>query len=333
MTHFSIGLAFSILRRTAPFILFRAAVYFGIAAAYVIATGTGAGIGWVVGAFGSDEFRAGATFWGAAAGFGAVAAVLYFLREYTLYLVKAGHIAVMVEVLEGRDLPAGKDQIAYARDIVTERFGEASVLFAIDQIVKGVLRAVVGLVGSLASFLPVPALDRLMGAVHAFLKIAVGLMDEVILAHAIRTRSENPYSSARVALVLYAQNAQPMMINAAWLTLVSWVLALAVFFVMLGPAALVVWLMPGSITAGTFVFAVLFAWAVKVALIEPFAIACMLQAFFTVTEGQAPKPDWIAKLDATSAKFRGLSKEAAGWVWKTPESEKSDGGTAAPPAD
>ncbi|WP_221181461.1 hypothetical protein [Histidinibacterium lentulum] len=311
---FSISTGLGLMRRTAPFVIFRMAVYFGIAVAYVLVTGTGAGIGWGVGAFGDADFRAMSTFWGGAIGFGVTAGVIYFLREYLLYVVKAGHIAVMVELLDGRPLPEGRGQISHARHIVTERFGEASVLFAVDQLIKGVLRAITGLIQGLMNLLPIPGLNSVMGIVRAYLRLAVGLVDEVILAHGIRNRAENPFGSAKEALVLYAQNGKPMMVNAAWLTLITWVLSILVFFVMLAPAGLVVYLLPGAWSAGGFVFAILFAWAVKVALIEPFAIACMLQAFFKVTEGQAPNPEWVAKLDSTSDKFRKLGERAMGWA-------------------
>ena len=172
-----------------------------------------------------------------------------------------------------------------------------------------------------------------MGIVHSFLKIAVGLLDEIILAHAIRTRSENPYASAKDALVLYAQNAQPMLVNAAWLTLITWALSIVVFFVMLAPAAFVVWIIPGTWSAGTFVFAILFAWAAKVALIEPFAIACMLQAFIKITDGQVPKPDWIAKLDNVSKKFGKLTEKAKSWVWDGPVSAPATKPAAPPQAE
>ncbi len=308
--NFSIGESLRLMRETWPFLAFRAAVYFGIALAYVLATGTGAGIGWTVGLFGSDEFQAGATAWGGVLGVAGVAAVLYFLREYTLYLVKAGHVAVMVEAFEARLLPEGKGQIAYAQGVVQERFGEASVLFAVDQLVKGVIRAVTGLVEGLATLLPIPGLDGAMKLLRAYLRVAVGLLDEVILAHGIRKRSDDPWGSAQEALVLYGQNARAMLVSAAWIALVTYVLAFLVFLLMLGPAAAVVWLIPGGWSAGGLVFAFLFAWAVKVALIEPFAIACLLQAFFKVTEGQTPDPEWMAKLEAASGKFRELGERA-----------------------
>jgi hypothetical protein len=67
--------------------------------------------------------------------------------------------------------------------------------------------------------------------------MAVGLVDEVILAHLMATRAPNPWKGAQEALVLYGQNARPMMINAAWLTAIVWLLSFVVFVVMLAPAA------------------------------------------------------------------------------------------------
>jgi len=138
MTDFSFGKALAVMRRTMPFVILRIVVYFGMAVAYVLITGTSAGVGWGIGAFGDDDFRATTTLWGGLIGFGATAAILYFLREYILYMVKAGHIAVMVEYLEGKPLPEGRNQITHAQAVVTERFGQANALFALDQIIKGV---------------------------------------------------------------------------------------------------------------------------------------------------------------------------------------------------
>jgi len=313
MWTFSLSDAIGLLGRTAPFLLFRVGVYFGIGVAYVLATGAGAGIGWGIGAFGDAEFRAGAIFWGGALGFGLTAGVLYFLREYLLYIVKAGHVAVMVEALEGRPLPEGQSQIAFARAAVADRFAQASVLFAMDQLVKGVARAITGLVQGVLSLLPVPGLQNAMGLLRAFLRVAVGLVDEVILAHAFRVRAENPWEAGRDALVLYAQNARPMLVNAVWLTLFVYGLSILVFLVMLAPAALAVALIPGDWSAGGFVFALVFAWAVKAAVIEPFAIACLLQVYFRPTENQTPNPDWTAKLDNVSDKFRTMRERALSW--------------------
>ncbi|MGM0984502.1 MAG: hypothetical protein ACQEXG_13950 [Pseudomonadota bacterium] len=137
MWDFKIGQALGLMLKTLPFILFRLAVYFGVALAYVLMTGAGASVGWGIGGLGDEGFRAASTFWGGAIGFGIVGAVMYVLREYLLYVVKAGHIAVLVELLDGQTLPEGRGQIDHAQTVVRERFGQASLLFGIDQLIKG----------------------------------------------------------------------------------------------------------------------------------------------------------------------------------------------------
>jgi len=310
MWDFSVGRALGLMLRTLPFVLLRVAVYFGVAVAYVLATGTGAGIGWGVGGFGDEGFRASTTFWGGLVGFGLTAAVMYLLREYILYVVKAGHIAVLIKLLDGEQMPEGRSQIAYARKEVSQRFAQTSVLFGVDQLIKGVLRAITGLVRGIVSILPVPGAQQLVSILQAFLRIAVGFIDEVILAYAIRTGSTNAWSSAQTGLILYAQNYKPMLKNAAWLALIVYGLSFLVFLVMLAPAALAVYLMPGAWSAGGLIFALLFAWAVKAALLEPFAITCMMDVYFRTIEGQVPDPAWEAKLENLSGKFRTLKEKA-----------------------
>ena len=314
MWDFSISQALGLMGKTLPFIALRIVVYAGIAIAYVLVTGVGAGVGWGVGAFGDEEFRAGSTVWGGVIGFGLTAGVLYFMREYILYIVKAGHIAVLVKLMDGELVPEGQNQINFATAVVKERFAEANVLFAIDQLVKGVLAAILGLIQGIASFIPIPGLQGMVQLVKGFLRIAVGLVDEVILAHAIRTRAANPWASAQEALVLYAQNYPTMLKNAAWLTIITYGLSLVVFLFMLAPAAFVVWLIPGGWSAGGFVFALIFAWAVKAALIEPFAITCMMQVFFRTTAGQAPDPEWESRISGVSRKFNELKERAVQWM-------------------
>jgi hypothetical protein len=312
MWDFSVRRALGLMAQTAPFIVFRVIVYAGIAIAYVLVTGVGAGVGWGVGAILHDE--ASGAVWGGIGGFGLTAGAVYFLREYILYIVKAGHIAVLVELLEGKQIPGGQGQIAYAQGVVRERFVEASVLFGVDQLVKGVLAAILGLLQGIASLLPIPGLQNVVGAIRAFLRIAVGLLDEVILGYAIKTRATNPWQSAQTALVLYAQNYKVMLKNAAWLTIITYGLSIIVFLIMLVPAAALVWALPGAWSAGGFIFALIFAWAVKAALIEPFAIAAMMDTYFRVIEGQSPDPEWDERIGQVSKKFNQLKERAANWA-------------------
>lgn len=306
MWDFSIGTTLSILGRTMPFILLRMAVYFGITFAYIIATGAGAGIGYGVGQIGNEPGSF--ALWGGIAGFGIVSAIVYWIREYILYMVKAGHIAVMVELIDGHPLPQG--QIAHAQETVKERFGEANVLFALDQIVKGVIRAITGLLGGVAAFLPIPGLSGIVGFINGIIRMSLTYVDEVILGYNIRIRSDNPWETSRHALVLYAQNGTHMIKNAVWLTAIMWAFSLLVFLIMLVPAGLFVYAIPGSASGYGFVFAILLAWSFKAALMEPFAICALMQVYFKRIEGQVPDPEWDRKLAGASDKFRDLTDKA-----------------------
>lgn len=310
MWDFSFRRGLGLMVQTLPFVLLRMAVYFGAALAYVLVTGTGAGIGWAIGGLGDEGFRASATAVGGLTGLGIVLLVMYWLREYILYMVKAGHIAVMVELIDNRPMPEGRSQIGHAQAMVRERFGEASLLFAVDQLIKGVLRAVTGLIRGVFTLLPIPGMRQLVTILRAFLRVAVGFIDEVILAYGMRNRSTDPWGSARSALVLYAQNYRPMLKNAAWITLFVYGLMAVIFFVMLAPAALIGNLYPGGLSAMGVVIAFILAWSVKRALLEPLAVACLLQAYFRTIEGQSPNPEWDAKLDGMSSKFRQLKERA-----------------------
>ncbi len=314
MWDFSMSKAMGLMFKTLPFVIFRVLVYFGISVAFVLATGTGAGIGWGIGAFGDEEFRAGAIFYGGGIGFALAAGVLYFLREYLLYMVKAGHIAVMLEIMQGKELPGGRGQIEYAQKIVKDRFKEANILFAMDQLITGVIRMVTGMLEGIASLIPIPALQNIVGVIKAFLKVAVGFLDEIILAYIIKKDADNPWETAQEGLVYYAQNSKHIIKNAAFLALFLYVLSFVVFLLMLAPAAFFVWLIPGAWSAGGFVFALIFAWAVKKALLDPFALACMMQVYFEVIEDQTPDPVWEGHLANVSKKFMKLKDRAVKWA-------------------
>ncbi len=310
MWDFSIARAVGLMGRTMPFLLLRLIVYIGISLAYMVVTALGAGIGYGVGSVGHAAGQGSGALWGGMIGFGLVGAVMYWAREYLLYIVKAGHIAVLVELIDGRDLPAGRGQIDYATGIVKGRFAQASTLFALDQLVKGVIRAATGLIGGLMSFLP--GAQQLRVILRALLRVAVGFLDEVILAHAIRTKSDNGWASAQEALILYGQNWKVMLRNAAWLMVMIYLFSFGVFLALLGPASYLVYLMPGAWSLGGLLLAVLLAWSIKAAVLEPFAVTCMMQVYFKAIEGQQPDAEWDARLEQVSGHFRKIKAKALG---------------------
>jgi len=316
---FDISRTLGLMARTWPFIAARIAVYFTITFAYLVAVGGGAGVGYGVGnVFGSADTPASFAVWGGFAGFGIVSGVVFWIREWILYMVKAAHIAVLVHLIEGREIPGGRSQIDYGQAIVRERFVEANALFVLDRLVKGALRAITGLIGGIAAILPIPGLDALARLVNAVITMSLTFVDEIVLGLIVRRNAENPFETARQGIVLYGQNAKVMVKNAVWLTVVIWGLSIVVYLLMLGPAGAIVFHYPGQPGGIAFVAALLLAWAVKAALIEPFAIAALMSVYFRVIEGQTPDPVWDRRLADASRPFRELGQKAIDWMRGAP---------------
>ncbi len=307
MWDFSIGRAIGMLAGTLPFIALRIVIYFTITLAYVLGTGGLAGIGYGVGTvLGSGEDYA---VWGGIIGFGVVSVAVYWVREWLLYMVKAAHIAVMVELYEGRSLmPDGKGQIAHGRAVVEARFAEANLLFVLDQLIKGVIRAITGIVGGIG--MVIPGLDGVARFINTVIRLSLTYVDEIILAHNIRSNSDNPWETGRQGLVLYAQNGGRMVKNAVWLAIFLWLMTAVIFVLLIGPALGLVYVFPGAASGFGIAIAVVGALALKAAVLEPFAIAALMQVYFQTIEGQRPDPAWDAKLASMSRKFQDLKDRA-----------------------
>ncbi len=314
MMDFKMGTVFSALWKTKEFMLFRFLIFFAITLAYVIGTGTGAGIGWSVGTVaGGDDGSATGLLYGMFGGMAIVSGFLFYLREYLLYMVKAGHIAVIIKHLDGEKIPSGKSQITYAQGIVKERFKEASVLFLVDQAIKKVVKFITRLFSGIMTFLPIIP-KPIVSAINTVLKNSVNYVDEIILAYNIKNEIDNPWEGSKKAVVLYAQNYKTFLKNSVFVTIISWVLTLLIFIIGFLPIALALKAGNADLSYMPLIIAVVASYGLKAALIDPFAMTALMQVFFKVTEGQEPNPEWEAKLEKGSKKFREMKNKAGAWV-------------------
>ena len=152
------GAAIKIVAQTKVYLLYRTMVYSGIA---VIVVAFFLGILVLIGSvFGSGA--AGILFLISlfAGGFG-----FRLLREYVLYLLQAGHIALITEIAEKGSLPSGISQTEWAKEKVMKYYKEVSVLALVDQLVKGVLVSLNRTLFNVMHALPIPALEGLTNIV------------------------------------------------------------------------------------------------------------------------------------------------------------------------
>lgn len=308
MLDFSTTRTLKLLARTAPFVGLRVLLYLGIALAYIVVIGIGAGIGALFGEIGGAT-GAGAG-WGGLIGFGLVSGALFWVRAYLLYLVKAAHIAVLVELLDGKPIPAGKGQIQFGRELVRKRFAATSVLFGLHQLVRGILRVFHRVTVSVAEFLPIPGLEPLVKIFDAIVKTSVGTLDQVILGQIFRNDTESAWATSRDSVVLYAQNYKDILKNAAFLTFIVWGLTLGLFLIVAVPLAALVAVVPALAGFWTFGLAAIVAFCLKAALIDPFTVTALLQVYAKETEDKTPDPIWTQRLEKMSDKFQELAQKA-----------------------
>lgn len=301
MPDFSPATSFWLVARTYPFVLLRIAIYFGISAAIVVAAGAGAGIGQAIGSLAGQTGRVPGAFWGSLAGIASITAIVWWLREYLLYLIKAGHVAAMVLLLEGKPLAAGPGQVAQAADLVQRRFRDMSMLMQIERLVNGALADVL-------AFAPLPAslgpeMQR-PASVHRALHFALGFLREIVLAAPLRNASRSVWTEMRDAIVVFAQSLVGLMRNALLLAAIAYGICFLVFLMCLIPAASLAAGSSGSSFLVAMLLAAAFAWSFKQALMDPFLIASMLQVFSPAKAGPQPDPFWDVKLTEASEAFR-----------------------------
>lgn len=310
MWDISIAGAGVLLMRTLPFMLLRAIVYFGIAAAFSVAASGGAGIGWGIGTIVGTQGRIPGAFWGAIGGLAFVGGILWWLREYLLYFVETSHAAAMTLTLERTHTVAGPGGIPAAMNALQQRFRDAAVLSSADQLVQGTLRRLAAEFDPVASALPsTTAIPRSLS--DAGLRNTLGFVGKVMLVHPVKGTGRSPWSSLRDSLVLLAQNHERLLRNAVLLAAGVLGLSVAAFFAALIPASAIAQTYPSGSGLITVLLALIFAWAFKRAVIEPAVIAAFFDLYIRTIEGQEPEPDWEAKLAETSEDFREIRARAS----------------------
>ena len=299
-----LGEALGLLGKTMPFVWLRLGSYLALYAALAIYFVIIGGLAWMLGRLweplGFIVFLV-----ALGGGWGLVR----WVTRYYFYLLQAAHTAVMTEFIVFGKAPEGS-QVAYGKQQVTERFRDTSIMFAIDVLVGGAVRAFVRTFARIASILPIPGMDSLTKLLERVAVASTTFIDEAVLSRAYAQREQNVWAVARDGVILYAQAWQPILANAVVLTLIGYVEYVLFVIVLALPALALGAVFPG---AGAVLAILVFvgAWMLKLALADAFALAATLLAYHRTTAGMTPNAEWQAKLEGASDKFRELGRKAA----------------------
>jgi len=225
-----------------------------------------------------------------------------FVR-YALYLIKCGHIAVLTELItSGKIDDRGEGMFVYGKRVVTERYGQVNVLFALDILVDGVVRSFNRTLEWISSIIPIPGLQLLTNLVTTVLHAATTYLDETIFSYNLARGEDNPWRGGKDGIIYYCQNNKEILKTAGWCVLFDYLLTAVAWLVMLAPAALFTYVMP-LVGGWTFLVAGLFAINFRQAFLKPLFLIMIMSKFHLSIRGQAINEEWDAKLSSLTPKF------------------------------
>ena len=223
------GKATGIYLKTMPFVLLRMGIGLLLGIVSIVYFGV---IGWLAWTFVDAETVSG---WVAIVAL--LIALVVFIKawqllvKYVLYLVKAGHIAVIAHIVQTGEVPS--NQISYGTGKVKEHFTEASALFAVDQVIKAVIKQFNRRVLSFSNLVSfVPTLKQIIEFVGRAVAIAASYIDEAIVAYMFISDEENRWKAAGDGLVLYAKSWKPVLGSTLLIVGGMYVAALVLFLAM-----------------------------------------------------------------------------------------------------
>ncbi len=220
-------------------------------------------------------------------------------KGYVLYLLRAGHVAVMAEYLKSGSVPAG--QLSWGKEQVQRRFRDVSIMSGVDVLLRGVVGAITNLGGGVVGLLPIPGLDRVISMIKVVIRMATDYVDEAILARAYTQNEDNVWNVAKDGVILYAMAWKPILLQAAGLAVISWA-SFGVFIVLWAPVGLAMsYLLTDSLLPSLAVLGL--AYLSKVALADSFALAATMIAYHHETKDLVPDLKWDERLSQCSADF------------------------------
>lgn len=307
MKNLYFGEAFKLIGKTLPFIWIRLGSYLVLGLALGLIFGLAGGLSWML-----AKLWAPLGFIVFLIAFGGAFGLMKWASRYYFYLLKAAHTAVMTEIIVTGQSPVGS-QLAYGKAQVISRFKDTSIMFGVDQLLDGIVKAVIRNFARLAEILPIPGLDSLMGVLQRIALASSTYIDEAILSRAYAKREQNVWKVAHEGVTLYAQAWKPILMNAVVLAILSYLEFLIWLIVLAIPAVALALAFP-ALKLALGIGVVIMAVMIKLAVSDAFAMAATLLAYHRATEGLEPNPEWQAKLERVSGKFSELGQRAASAV-------------------
>jgi hypothetical protein len=222
--------------------------------------------------------------------------------RYFLHLIACAHVAVLTHLMtHGSVGDRQESQFGFGRRFVLTHFGELTALFAMNQLIRGVLVAVHDTLHTLNETFPIAGLTTAAATVERVRGAATRYLDKVVLTYCLACDTGSVWQNSREGLVYYAQNTRATLKTPVWIVIAercsSALLLLAAFTI---AAAITVVLPPDYREVGRVIavaVAVMFAIALGAVFLEPLFLILLILRFHLLVEDQPLNAQWSARLD------------------------------------
>lgn len=298
--------ALDIVLRTSPYVIYRAFMYGALCLCVIGYLAMLFAIGLV---FGPGAFW---VLFVVSAGLAGMLGIGGFINEYVFHQLRAGHIAVITEIVTQGKFPPGISQTKWARGRVTHYFKGVGTLAHVRRLTRDAIRAI-NRANDLSSVMPLPGIETGMLLGRRIIDVSQAYIEEAVFAYTFRAKNENIYDSAKNATLTYSQCWKAILGNAVTLTLLSYGFALVctvIFLVPLGAAALV-WFNDYTIARFVlFAIGIFLGFAAKWAVFDPIASASTIITFLEESDITQLTPELEERLDNQLHQFRSLREKA-----------------------
>ena len=225
------------------------------------------------------------------------AAIWRLVQRYLLYMVKAGHVAVIAHIVEEGEAP--DNQIRYGMSQVQDYFLSASGLFGVNEVVDAVLKQFTRAVARIQDLIPIPIpnqLRKLIELVQKSIVLAVGYLDEAILAYMFVDRNENRWQSAREGIVLYGKNWTTVLGSTVAIVFGMYALSF-VLFSLLAPVSVALDVLPAALEAISWLVLGGLVAVVHTGLVKPWVKTVVITTFLIEQRDETPDEEteqWMA---------------------------------------
>jgi len=240
-----------------------------------------------------------------------------FGKRYISYLIKAGHIAVIAEMVTNKEVPT-EGIFNYGKSRVKERFVVTNVFFGLNMLVDRSVKQIQRVVGRLGELLSrLPGVKFIVVFINMLIGVVLGYVDEAILARIFIRKGESAWKGAADGVVLYFQNWKAILKNAVGIVvglIVFYVVGIYLFYWIFN-AAFSGFMPEGELFLSfaqiiALFLAIFIIAALKFAFVDSYITISVISKYFEVTTNQEPSFDLYEKAKGWSKSFTNLVGKA-----------------------